>query len=305
MQSLRIQYSVLSHSVRLPNRVFAIWYMQWDNIDMPRQLTLVFHIMVGAMLLGYAPAQQTPAAPPSTGSKQTTSAPKTAAKKPATAGSRTSSAGSALALKTQKEKASYALGANIGTGLHRQGVSVDPAIVARGLKDAMTGGKMLMTDDEIKAAIVQLRSDVTKQQEAKAHAAGEGNRKESEAFLAANKSKEGIKELPNGLQYKVLTEGTGPKPTASDTVSVNYRGTLPNGTEFDSSAKHGGPASFPVGGVIRGWTEALQQMPVGSKWELYIPPDLAYGDNPPPGSNIPAGSALIFEVELLSIGQKK
>ena len=272
---------------------------------MSRQLTLLFHIVVGAMLLGYAPAQQTPAAQSSTGAKQTTSAPKTAAKKPATAGSKTSSTGAALALKTQKDKASYALGANIGTGLHRQGVSVDPAIVARGLRDAMAGSKMLMTDDEIKAAIMQLRSDVTKQQEAQAHAAGAGNRKEAENFLGANKSKEGVKVLPDGLQYKVMTEGTGPKPTASDTVTVNYRGTLTNGTEFDSSYKRGQPASFPVGGVIKGWTEALQMMPVGSKWELYIPPDLAYGDNSPPGSNIPPGSALVFEVELLSIGQKK
>jgi FKBP-type peptidyl-prolyl cis-trans isomerase FklB len=278
--------------------------MQWDNTDMPRQLRLFFHIVVGAMLLGYAPAQQTPAAKSSTGAKQTTSAPKTAAKKPATAGSKTST-GSALALKTQKDKNSYALGANIGTGLHRQGVSVDPAIVARGLRDAMAGGKMLMTDDEIKAAIVQLRSDVSKQQEAKAHEAGAGNRKEADAFLAANKSKEGVKVTPSGLQYKVLTEGTGPKPTANDTVTVNYRGTLTNGTEFDSSYKRGQPASFPVGGVIKGWTEALQMMPVGSKWELYIPPDLAYGDASPPGSSIPPGSALVFEVELLSIGEKK
>jgi FKBP-type peptidyl-prolyl cis-trans isomerase len=135
--------------------------------------------------------------------------------------------------------------------------------------------------------------------------AGEANRKEADAFLAANKAKDGIKTLPDGLEYKVVKEGTGPKPTANDTVTVNYRGTLTNGTEFDSSYKRGQPATFSVGGVIHGWTEALQLMPVGSKWELYIPPDLAYGDNPPPGSGIAPGSALVFEVELLSIAEKK
>jgi FKBP-type peptidyl-prolyl cis-trans isomerase FklB len=287
--------------------MFAIWYMQWDNTQMRRQLTLWFHIVVGAMLLGYAPAQQTPAAQSSTGSKQTSSAPKTAPKKPATAGAKRSSAGSTLGLKTQKEKTSYAVGVNIGTSLQRQGAGsrLDPALVARGLKDSLAGGKMLLTEDEMKAVLQQLRADVMKEQETKAHAAGESSRKEADAFLATNKTKDGIKALPDGLQYKVLKEGTGPKPTASDTVTVNYRGTLINGTEFDSSYKRGQPISFSVGGVIHGWTEALQLMPVGSKWELYIPPDLAYGDNSPPGSSIPPGSALIFEVELLSIADKK
>ena len=143
-----------------------------------------------------------------------------------------------------------------------------------------------------------------KEQAAKAHAAGSANRKEGDAFLSANKAKEGVTTLPDGLQYKVLKEGSGAKPTPSDTVTVNYRGTLVNGKEFDSSYKRGQPATFPVGGVIKGWTEALQLMPVGSKWELYIPPDLAYGDNPPDPS-IGPGDTLIFEVELLSIGQKK
>lgn len=209
-----------------------------------------------------------------------------------------------MALKTPKDKASYALGVNIGTGLHHQEVPVDPAIVARGLRDAMTGGKMLMTDDEIKAALLQLRSDVTKQQEAKAHVAGDANRKSGEAFLAANKTKEGVTTLPDGLQYKILKEGNGPKPTASDTVTVNYRGTLIDGKEFDSSYKRGEPASFPVGGVIKGWTEALQLMPVGSKWELFIPPDLAYGDRGS-GPDIGPAETLIFEVELISIGAQK
>jgi FKBP-type peptidyl-prolyl cis-trans isomerase FklB len=256
-------------------------------------------LAAGMMLPGYARGQQTPAAQssqpaskPATG----TSGTKTPAKKaPATA----------FALKTQKEKQSYALGMSIGSGLHRQSIPVDPAIVARGLRDAMGSGKTLMTEDEMKATLQQLRADVNKQQEAKAHAAGEAGRKEGEAFLAANKAKPGVTTLPDGLQYQVLKEGTGPKPTASDTVTVNYKGTLVNGTEFDSSYKRGQPASFPVGGVIKGWTEALELMPVGSKWQLFIPADLAYGDNPPPGAPITPGATLVFEVELLSIGEPK
>jgi FKBP-type peptidyl-prolyl cis-trans isomerase FklB len=133
--------------------------------------------------------------------------------------------------------------------------------------------------------------------------AGEANKKDGEAFLAANKSKDGVVTLPSGLQYKILTQGTGPKPAASDSVVCNYRGTLLDGTEFDSSYKRGEPATFPVSGVIKGWTEALQLMPVGSKWQLFVPSDLAYGDRAP-GPEIGPGSTLIFEVELLSIQDK-
>ena len=249
-------------------------------------------------MLGYATAQQTPAA---SSQQSTTAAPKTAAKKPATA----SKTAPAVTLKTQRDKNSYALGMSIGLGLHKQGVDVDPALVARGVRDQMGGTKTLMSEDEMRATLQQLRGDLAKQQVAKAHEAGAANRKEADAFLAANKAKPGVITLPDGLQYKVLTEGTGPKPTASDTVTVNYRGTLVSGKEFDSSYKRGQPISFPVGGVIKGWTEALQLMPVGSKWQLFIPADLAYGDQPPPGSNIEPGDTLIFDVELLSIGEKK
>lgn len=260
-------------------------------------------LAAGMMLPGFARGQDTPAAQ----SSQPASKPATggAAAKIPPKKAPTTTAKSTFALKTQKEKASYALGMSIGSGLHRQSIPVDPAIVARGLRDAMAGGKMLMTEDEMKATLQQLKADLNKQQEAKAHAAGEAGRKEGEAFLAANKAKPGVTALPDGLQYKVLKEGTGPKPTASDTVTVNYKGALVNGTEFDSSYKRGQPASFPVGGVIKGWTEALQLMPVGSKWELYIPADLAYGDNPPPGAPITPGATLVFEVELLSIGEPK
>lgn len=260
-------------------------------------------LAAGMMLAGYARGQQTPAAQSSQPASKpaTASGTQTSAKKaPAT-----TARSSTLTLKTQKDKASYALGMNIGSGLRRQGIPVDAAIVSRGLRDAMAGGKTLMTEEEMKATLQQLSGDIHKAQEAKMHAAGEASRKESDAFLTANKAKPGVTALPDGLQYKVLKEGSGPKPTASDTVSVNYKGSLLNGTEFDSSYKRGQPASFPVGGVIKGWMEALQLMPVGSKWELYIPADLAYGDNPPPGSGISPGSTLVFEVELLSIGEQK
>ena len=133
--------------------------------------------------------------------------------------------------------------------------------------------------------------------------AGDANKKEGDAFLAANKTKEGVVTLPSGLQYKILTAGTGPKPTAADSVVCNYKGTLINGKEFDASSKHGGPATFPVGGVIKGWTEALQLMPVGSKWQLFVPADLAYGQRGA-GGDIGPGATLIFEVELLSIKAK-
>ena len=183
-----------------------------------------------------------------------------------------------LTLKTQKEKVSYALGANLGMNLHKQSVEVDTTIVLRGLKDALAGGKLLLTDDEAKAALTQLQTDLRNKQMEKMKEAMDLNKKAGTEFLEANKAKEGVVTLPSGLQYKILTEGTGPKPTAADTVSCNYRGTLLDGTEFDSSYKRGQPASFPVTGVIKGWTEALQLMPVGSKWQLFVPSDLAYGD---------------------------
>ena len=249
------------------------------------------------MMLGYATAQQTPAA---SSQQSTTPAPKTAAKKPATA----AKTAPAVTLKTAKEKNSYALGMSIGLGMHKRGVDVDPALVARGMRDQMSGAKTLMSEDEMRATLQQLNNEVVKQQEAKAREAGATNRKEGDAFLAANKAKPGVITLPDGLQYKVLTAGTGPKPGAGDTVTVNYRGTLVNGKEFDSSYKRGQPVSFPLGGVIKGWTEALQLMPVGSKWQLFIPAELAYGDHPPT-PDIEPGAVLIFDVELLSIGAKK
>jgi len=284
---------------------------------MLKSLTTALQLLAaGMMLLGMAPAQ-TPAptttqpapsqAAPSQAAKPKTATTTTPAKKVPV----TTKPATTLTLKTQKEKASYALGMNVGSSLKQrvQG-HVDPAIAARGFKDALAGNKSLLTDDETRTVLMQLQTDVRQEQqakaqveEAKAHEAGAPNRKAGNEFLAANKTKDGVVTLPSGLQYKILKEGTGPKPTAADTVNCNYRGTLINGTEFDASEKHGGPASFPVGRVIKGWTEALQLMPVGSKWQLFIPPDLAYGDAAPP--EIGPGSTLIFEVELLSIGEAK
>jgi FKBP-type peptidyl-prolyl cis-trans isomerase len=265
---------------------------------------------IGALLLGSSFAQDAPASAASKPAQSTTSqsstsgTAKTPAKKPTA--STAAKPATALTLKTQKEKDSYALGMSIGTGLKKQGVanSVDPALVSRGLRDAMGTGKTAMTEDEMRSALTQLRTQVQGAQEAKAHTEGAAARKQGEDFLAANKSKPGVQTLPDGLQYKVVTEGSGPKPTANDTVTVNYRGTLINGKEFDSSYKRGQPISFPVGGVIKGWTEALQLMPVGSKWQLFIPSDLAYGDRGA-GGDIGPGETLIFDVELISIGEQK
>lgn len=207
--------------------------------------------------------------------------------------------------KTNKEKASYALGINVGSSLHRQSVDIDPDLFAQGLKDAMSGKKPLITEEEGHAALMELQNEVRAQQAQKMKEEGDTNKKNGEAYLAANKAKPGVVTLPSGLQYKILKEGTGPKPTATDTVECNYTGTLINGTEFDSSAKHGGPAKFPVNGVIKGWTEALQLMPAGSKWQLFIPSDLAYGERGTPDGSIGPNSTLVFDVELLSVEQPK
>jgi FKBP-type peptidyl-prolyl cis-trans isomerase FklB len=209
----------------------------------------------------------------------------------------------APALATPKDKFSYALGMNLGTSLHRQSVAVDPNIVLRGLKDALAGGKTLLTEDQARVALTEVQNAMRAKQQVQMQQVGETNKKEGESFLAANKTKAGVITLPSGLQYKILTEGTGPKPTTSETVVCNYRGTLINGTEFDSSYKRGQPATFPVSGVIKGWTEALSLMPVGSKWQLFVPSNLAYGERAP-GAEIGPNATLIFEVELLSIQNK-
>jgi len=195
------------------------------------------------------------------------------------------------------------IGSGLGANLKKQSVDVDPALVSQGLKDAMSAGKTRLTQEEAQAVLTEVQNEVRKQQQEKTQQAAAGNKTEGAAFLAANKSKQGVVTLPSGLQYKILTAGTGPKPTASDSVKCNYRGTLINGTEFDSSYKRGQPATFAVGQVIKAWTEALQLMPVGSKWQLFVPADLAYGERGA-GAEIGPNATLIFEVELLSIEDK-
>lgn len=212
-----------------------------------------------------------------------------------------------LALTTDKDKLSYALGSNVGKGLAAKmksdSLDINNAVFLRAMRDALTGAKSALTEDEEKAQLEKLDADLRSKQEAKMAAAGDINKAKGDAFLAANKSKEGVVTLPSGLQYKIISAGTGAKPTASDTVSANYRGTLIDGTEFDASAKHGGPQTFPVNQVIPGWTEALQLMPVGSKWQLYIPSDLAYGSRGAGGA-IGPNSTLIFDIELVAIQGK-
>jgi FKBP-type peptidyl-prolyl cis-trans isomerase len=208
------------------------------------------------------------------------------------------------ALKTEKDKRSYALGMDLGNQLRKLSVEVDPAVFAKGLGDALAGGKTLMTDDDVKAAIARLQADLKARQMQTVAAADakrpDDNRKAGDAFLAENKKKAGVVTLPSGLQYKVITAGTGKKPAIGDTVVCQYRGTLIDGTEFDSSYARNEPATFPVKGVIPGWTEALQLMPVGSKWQIVVPPALAYGPRGS-GGKIGPDATLVFEIELLAI----
>ncbi len=206
-------------------------------------------------------------------------------------------------LKTQKDKLSYAIGMNIGKNLHRSSIDVDPAVLMQGLQASLVDGKTLLTEQEAQTVLMEMQAEARKKQEEKMQQAGAENQKEADAFLAANKTKPGVVTLPSGLQYKILKEGAGPKPSATDSVVCNYRGTLINGTEFDSSYKRGEPTTFPVNQVIKGWTEALQLMPVGSKWQLFVPAELAYGPRGT-GPDIGPNTMLIFEVELLSIQGK-
>ncbi len=203
-------------------------------------------------------------------------------------------------LKDQKDKISYIIGMDIGNNLKKQSMSVNPKILAKGIEDALAGAKPLLTEQEIQETMMAFQKEMM----AKQAEVAKKNKTEGEAFLAENKKKEGVKTLPSGLQYKVIKAGTGKKPKANDTVTVNYRGTLINGTEFDSSYKRGQPATFQVSGVIPGWTEALQLMEQGAKWQLFVPSNLAYGERGA-GAQIGPNATLIFEVELISIQEKK
>src|SRR5437870_8153081 len=199
-------------------------------------------------------------------------------------------------LKDLKDKASYSIGLNFGMNFKRQNVDLNTDAFAAGFKDGMTTGKApLLTEQEVRETMMAFEKDMQQKQAETA----QKNAAAGDKFFAENKSKEGVKTTGSGLQYKVMKEGTGAQPKSSDTVTVNYRGTLLDGTEFDSSYKRGQPATFPVGGVIKGWTEALQMMKVGSKYQLFIPANLAYGEQGRPG--IPPNSVLIFEVELMDV----
>lgn len=216
--------------------------------------------------------------------------------------------------KLDLQKLSYAIGMNIGnslTNIRHQSIEIDVDTMTKAVKDVMAGKPTTLTEQEARQAIGDMNNELRRRHEEERKGLGEKNKKEGEAFLAENAKKPGVKthpvKLPDGrtvdLQYKVITEGKGEIPKASDTVTTQYRGRLIDGTEFDSSYKRGQPAQFPVTGVIKGWTEALQMMPVGSKWELYIPSDLAYGERGS-GQNISPNATLIFEIELVGIKPK-
>ena len=199
-----------------------------------------------------------------------------------------------------KEKLSYSIGMDIGGNLKRQSIEVDPDLLAKGFKDRYGGGKTILTEEEARQAIMNFQKQQMAKQAESMKQQGEKNKAEGEKFLAGNAKKEGVKTLPSGLQYKVIAPGTGKSPTASDMVTTNYKGMLIDGTEFDSSYKRGQPATFPVSGVIPGWTEALQLMKEGAKWQLFIPSDLAYGERGA-GREIGPNATLVFEVELISV----
>ncbi|MEY2615080.1 MAG: FKBP-type peptidyl-prolyl cis-trans isomerase FklB, partial [Verrucomicrobiota bacterium] len=204
-------------------------------------------------------------------------------------------------------KVSYSLGVDIGRTLQKFQLDLNEAALSQGIADVLGSKPMAMTDQELQETLAAFQQKMmAKQQEAMSKkqdemkVVAEKNKVDGKKFLDENAKKAGVKTTASGLQYKVIKEGSGDKPTDADVVETNYRGTTIDGKEFDSSAKHGSSFSFPVNGVIKGWSEALKLMPIGSKWELYVPSDLAYGDEGA-GEDIAPGSTLVFQVELLSI----
>jgi FKBP-type peptidyl-prolyl cis-trans isomerase FklB len=201
---------------------------------------------------------------------------------------------------TKQDSVSYSIGLDIAKNLKQQSVEVNPDMLSQAIRDIQSGAEPRLTEEQVHACLTAFQEEMVAKQNEKMKVEGEKNRTEGEAFLAENKKDKDVKTTASGLQYKVMSMGTGKKPKADATVTVNYSGTLIDGTEFDSSYKRGEPATFPVNGVIKGWTEALQLMPVGSKWKLFIPSDLAYGESGA-GGVIGPNATLIFEVELLAI----
>ena len=201
-----------------------------------------------------------------------------------------------MEFKSIKDKISYIIGRDMATNLAKQGIEIEAEAFVAGLKEVLAGKPSSLSQTEVQQAMMALQQEMSQRQGAQ----GGENKKAGEAFLAENKNKEGVKTLPSGLQYKVLKEGNGKTPTRSDKVTTHYHGTLIDGTVFDSSYERGQPASFPVNGVIAGWTEALQLMQEGAKWRLFVPSELAYGAQGA-GDVIGANSTLVFDVELLSV----
>jgi FKBP-type peptidyl-prolyl cis-trans isomerase len=203
-------------------------------------------------------------------------------------------------LTDEKARASYAIGMMLGHNWQQQGIDVDLNLVMRGLKDAQSGGATLLTPQEMQTTLAGYQKTLAAKQQEMQKELAVKNKAEGEAFLATNKDQPGVVTLPDGLQYKIITDGSGPMPASNDTVSVNYRGTFIDGTEFDGSERVGHPIQFQANRVIPGWTEALTHMKAGSKWRLFIPSELAYGQmgRPP---RIPPNATLIFDVELLSV----
>jgi FKBP-type peptidyl-prolyl cis-trans isomerase FklB len=205
-------------------------------------------------------------------------------------------------LETQKDKLSYSIGLNVGHNLGRDSIAINPDAFIRGVLDAgLDSAARLMTDAQVQETIMQYQAEQRTKLEEGAKVAGEKNKKEGDAFLEQNKKQPGVVTLPSGLQYKVLVAGKGKTPKLSSTVTTQYSGKLLDGTEFDSSYRRGEAATFPCSGVIKGWTEALQLMKEGSKWELYVPADLAYGPAGTGGGAIPPNATLIFQIELVSV----
>jgi FKBP-type peptidyl-prolyl cis-trans isomerase FklB len=209
-------------------------------------------------------------------------------------------AGEPSALKTEKEQMSYGVGVDMARHFKRSGVEIDVDTLIRALKDELSGSPLLLSEAELRAARTAYQAAIRRNLAEARGAAGSENKKKSDAFLAENKAKPGVVTLPSGLQYTILQAGTGRKPADTDTVECHYRGTLLDGTEFDSSYKAGHPRTFKVAGVIPGFREALKLMPAGSKWRIVIPPQLAYGSRGS-GKTIPPQAALIYEVELLGV----
>jgi FKBP-type peptidyl-prolyl cis-trans isomerase FklB len=205
-----------------------------------------------------------------------------------------------LKLEDETARINYSVGYQIGGDFKRQGVELDAKAVVKGIEDALAGGETLMTPQEMRTTLVDLKKKIVAEQQRKRGEEGEKRRVEGRAFMEQNAQNEGVQTTESGLQYKIVEEGSGKSPAASDTVTVNYKGTLIDGKEFDSSYKRGKPATFQLNRVIKGWSEGLQLMKEGGKAEFVIPPGLAYGDRGPLGDR-----TLIFEVELLSVGEAK